>query len=131
MNASSNVVDLNANSLSDQVNRLVAENRRLRLKGEADDATIDLLKRQYDTLQGGVEDMIEDHRKIERDLSAARDRAVVAYTEIDGLLKQAADLIVQAMRARVPAAAPDDGELRRDAAATNRTETRMPQVLLS
>lgn len=131
MNASSNVVDLNASSLSDQVNRLVAENRRLRLKGEADDATIDLLKRQYDTLQGGVEDMIEDHRKIERELSASRDRAVVAYTEIDGLLKQAADLIVQAMRARVPSAAPDDGELRRDAAATNRTETRMPQVLLS
>lgn len=95
------VIDMNAAHTIDQVSKLVAENRRYRMKSEADDRTIQVLKEQYDTLQAGVENMIEQHRAIERELCAERDRAVRSYTEIEGHLHQAADLIVQAMRARV------------------------------
>lgn len=95
------ITDQNLAAFSDQINRLIAENRRLQKKSDADDKTIHILKQQYETLNAGVENMIEDHRRIERGLSAERDRAVVSYTEIDGLLGQTADLIMQAARARV------------------------------
>jgi len=91
---------MNIADVSDQVNRIVAENRRLLAKSDADDATIATVKAQYDTLHAGVEDMIEDHRRIERNLTAERDRAVRAFTEINGLLLQTTDLITQALRAR-------------------------------
>jgi len=56
-------------TLSDQINALVAENRRLRSKSDADDQTIGLLKANYKTVTDGIEDMVEDHRKIERELT--------------------------------------------------------------
>jgi folate-dependent tRNA-U54 methylase TrmFO/GidA len=129
------VIDMNAAHVTDQVAKLVAENRRYRVKSEADDKTIHLLKEQYDALQSGVENMIEEHRANERALAAERDRAVRSYTEIEGHLHQAADLIVQAMRARVGNAdpAPDrvgaadpGGPMSHQLA-----DSRMPQVLLS
>lgn len=84
-----------------QVDALVRENRRLLLKSEADDKTIHMLKAQYDAIQAGMENMIEDHRRRERELLAEADRANVAYTEIEGHLNQAGDLIMQAARARI------------------------------
>lgn len=94
-------------TFSDQINRLIAENRRLLKKSEADDKTIHLLKEQYEGLHNGVEDMVEDHRRIERDLVDKANRHELAYTEIVGLLDQAADLIVQAARARVGNVTPE------------------------
>lgn len=94
-------------TLSDQISQLIAENRRLRNKSDADDKTIHLLKEQNDTLRNAWEDMVEDHRRTERDLAHDRDRHVVAYTEIDGLLHQVADLILQTTRARVGNATPE------------------------
>lgn len=88
-------------TLSDQINQLIAENRRLRSKSAADDATIHLLKEQYAAVSGGIEDMVEDHRKIERELTIEAHNARVAYIQIQGLLDQAADLILQAARARI------------------------------
>lgn len=95
------ITDQHISAFSDQINLLIAENRRLLKKSEADDKTIYVLKDQYDTLHAGVESLIEDHRAIERQLAGERDRAVRAYTEINGLLNQSADLIMQAIRARV------------------------------
>lgn len=126
-------------TLSDQVNALIAENRRLRMKSEADDKTIHVLKEQYDSLQSGVENMVEDHRRIEnamledhrstvRELVAERDRAVRAYTEIEGNLNQAADLIMQAARARVGNETPDPMP---QAHTPHLADSRIPQVLLS
>lgn len=94
-------------SWSDQINRLIAENRRLINKSEADDHTIGVLKQQYDGLQAGVEAMVEDHRRIERGLMAERDRAVRAFAQIDGLLNCVGDLVVQAARARSGDATPE------------------------
>lgn len=94
-------------TLSEQVTQLIAENRRLLKKSEADDTTIHLLKQQNEALRSSWEDMVEDHRRIERDLSNDRDRHVVAYTEIDGLLHQVADLILQTTRARVGNSTPE------------------------
>lgn len=110
-------------TLSDQINALVAENRRLRNKSTADDITIQTLTEQYERLQSGVEDMVEDHRRRERELIAAADRAERAYVSIQGLLDQAADLILQAARARVGDAMP--------APVPHLTDSRMPGVALS
>lgn len=89
------------NPLSDQVNQMISELRRLRNKSDADDKTIHLLKEQNAELRGGIENLVEDHRRIERGLLAERDEAKIAYVEIEGLLNQAADSIMQAARARI------------------------------
>lgn len=115
-------------SLSEQVSRLVAENRSLRIKGDADDKAIHLMQEQYDILQSGVESLVEDHRKIERELTAERDRAMRAYARIDGLLNQTADLVLQAMRAKIGNATPDPLP---KASTPHLVDDRMPQVLLS
>ncbi len=94
-------------AFTDQISAMVAENRRLRNKSDADDKTIHVLKAQYDAVTGGIENMIEDHRKIERDLTIQLHKAQAAYQEIDGLLHQASDLILQAARARVGNGTPE------------------------
>jgi len=94
-------------ALSDQINQLIAETRRLRNKSDADDKTIHLLKEQNAELRGGIESLVEDHRRIERKLVGERDEAQLAYTEIEGLLNQAADCIMQAARARIGDQAPE------------------------
>jgi hypothetical protein len=114
--------------IHNQVAVMVAENRRLLKKSAADDATIHILKEQYDTLQAGVENMVEDHRRIERELSAERDRAVRAFTEIDGLLNQTADLVMQAARARTGDNTPEQMPERRLASIN---DDRLPIARLS
>ncbi len=113
---------------TDQATKLVAENRRLRIKSDVDDETINILKQQYDELQSGVENLIEDHRKIERQLCAERDRAVRTSAEIEALLTQAGDLILQAMRARIGDVTP---KVMPKAQTPHLVDQRMPQVLLS
>lgn len=88
-------------AMIDQVTSLVQENRRLRAKSNADDETIHLLKEQYATVAGGIEGMVEDHRRRERELMIESHQHKVAYEEIRGLLNQAGDLLLQAFRARV------------------------------
>lgn len=94
-------------AFSQQANQLVAENRRLLLKSQTDDETIRTIKGQYDQLAAGIENMVEDHRKIERDLAIRADKAERAAKEIEGLLTRAADLIMQAFRARDGDATPE------------------------
>lgn len=113
---------------TDQISGLIAENRRLRNKSDADDKTIHLLKEQYASVTGGIEDMIEDHRRVERDLTIEAHNAKVAYTQIQGLLDQAADLILQAARARIG----DDTPAKMPAAIIPvLADGRMPEVSLS
>jgi len=99
-------------TLSEQVDRLVAENQHLRVKSENDDKTIHLLKEQYtlladqvDGINARAEREIERSRTIARDsimnMQIDRDQAQVAYREIESLLLQATDTITQALRARV------------------------------
>ncbi len=78
--------------------------------------------------------MVEQHRSNERQLAAERDRAVRAYTEIEGHLNQAADLILQASRARAGNQAPQEresGAIHGTLAEAQYSDTRMPQVLLT
>lgn len=101
---------MDIDAFSTQVSDLVAENRRLLLKSQTDDDTIRTVKAQYDALSDGMENLIEDHRKIERELSIRADKAERAAKEVEGLLARAADLIMQAFRAKegdtTPAAMP-------------------------
>ncbi len=82
------------------------------MKSEADDATIVLLKSQYDQISGGMESLIEDHRRIERNLTVEIHNTRAADKEIAGLLNQVADLILLAARARIgndtPATMPEN-----------------------
>ncbi len=112
--------------LSDQINALVAENRRLRNKSEADDATIALLKDQYRTVTKGIEDMVEDQRKIERELTIEIHNTRAADKEIAGLLNQVADLILQAARARIGDSVPANmSEM------AHHEDKRLPGIVLS
>lgn len=84
----------------DQANQMVTENQNLRVKSDNDDKTIHLMKAQYDGLSASVEAV---HNKHDRELHIARterDQAVRAFKEIDTLLMQAANLVMQALRAR-------------------------------
>lgn len=98
-------------ALSDQVNQIVAENQHLRVKSENDDITLNLMKSQYDSLAAQVADIRSKARaEVEKarnmaadqiaDMTIERDQAVRAFKEIDTTLMQAADLIMQALRAR-------------------------------
>ena len=105
-------------AFTDQANRIVAENQHLRVKSENDDITIRLLKDQYSGLAAEVNgirdkaaaDIARAKDGAERAVSGMqieRDQAVIAFKEIDTLLLQAADLIMQALRAREGDAAPE------------------------
>lgn len=85
---------------SNQANQLVTENRRLRLEVESVRRLHADMKQRYDTVAAGMNDMIEDHRKIERDLQFRVDRAESSEKEVAELLLRVADMIQQAFRAR-------------------------------
>ncbi len=90
-----------------QASALVNENRRLRIKSDGDDKTITTIKQQYDVLARDFETY--QHRCGEREhaLITERDQAVREKSEIEGLLNQAADLIIQALQKSRPT---EDGE---------------------
>lgn len=101
---------MNEERLSDQIGRLIDENRRLRVKSNEDDETIRMLTDKLEELQAGVNGMIEthreaedsmkeEHRAIQRDLSFRADNAEIKERKMRSLVNQAADLILQAMRA--------------------------------
>lgn len=105
-------------TFADQANRLVAENQHLRVKSDSDDLTIRLMREQYDGLAATVNNVrdkaaaeikaTQDYAEHEiSDLTIERDQAVRAFKEIDTLLLQAADLVMQALRAREGDAAPE------------------------
>jgi len=99
---------MNVMSLSDQVSRLVAENQNLRVKVENDGKTIHLMRSQYDALASSVNrERDRLHREIQ-DLKIERDQSLRAFKEIDTTLLQAADLIMQAMRARQGVEIPEE-----------------------
>jgi hypothetical protein len=87
-------------TLSEQIDRLVSENQHLRVKSDNDDITRRLLKEQYEALAGSVEGIKAKHDREMHILRTERDQAVIAFKEIDTLLLQAADMIMQALRAR-------------------------------
>lgn len=94
-------------SFADQANRMVVENQNLRVKSDNDDKTIHLMKDQYDGLSASVEAMRTRHDREMHTLRTERDQAVRAFKEIDTVLLQAADLIMQALRARQGNTTPD------------------------
>jgi hypothetical protein len=98
---------MNSQSFADQANRLVTENQNLRVKSDNDDKTIYLMKEQYDGLSSSVEAMRNKHDREMHTLRTERDRATRAFKEIDTVLLQAADLIMQALRARQGDGAPE------------------------
>lgn len=98
-------------ALSDQINMMVAENQHLRVKSDSDDLTINLMRQQYDGLAAQVADIrakarseVEKARNMAEDqvadMTIERDQAIRSFKEIDTTLMQAADLIMQALRAR-------------------------------
>ena len=91
---------MNTITLSEQVDRLVSENQHLRVKTNNDEITRNLMKQQYDALAATVEGTRNKHEREVHLLRTERDQAVRAHREIDSLLMQAADLLVQAFRAR-------------------------------
>ena len=97
--------------LSAQVNHLESENRHLRIKGEADEKTIAMLKADNEFLRNDVERMIREKTLNEDTLRRERDEARSTSVEIEGLLTQTANFIVQGLRARkgnlTPASIPD------------------------
>ena len=105
-------------TLSEQVDRLVAENQHLRVKSDNDDITIRLLKEQYELLSKQVADIREKAaREVEKarnyardsvmDMQMDRDQAIVAYREIESLLLRTADTVTQALRARAGDSTPE------------------------
>jgi hypothetical protein len=95
------------NTLSTQVNQMVAENQHLRVKSENDDVTIRLMKEQYDALAASVDGLRNKHDRESYSLRTERDQAVRSFKEIDTTLMIAADLIMQALRARQGDSTPD------------------------
>lgn len=87
-------------AFSRQATDLVNENRHLHTKCESQENTIALLQNQYDDLADSVDGMKDRHERECHQLRTERDRALRAYTQMDGLLAQTADLIMQAARAR-------------------------------
>lgn len=102
-------------TLSEQVSRLVAENQHLRVKTENDEITRNLMKEQYDALASSVEGTRNKHEREVHLLRTERDQAVRAFKEVDSLLMQAADLLVQAIRAREGDATPEKMPVNRGA----------------
>lgn len=126
----------NPMTLSEQVERLVAENQSLRVKSNNDDTMIHLLKEQYEILHRQVQGIRERaDREVEKarafardsvmDMQMDRDRALVAYREIEGLLLRATDTITQALRARVGDLTP---EKMPEADLPHINDDRLPQI---
>lgn len=129
----------NTEAFGEQAARLVAENQHLRVKSESDDLTIHLMKEQYDGIaakMNGVRDkaarevaaVLDSAEREISDLTVERDQAVRAFKEIDTLLLQAADLIMQALRAREGDKAPEQMPERQ---VMHVTDDRLPIARLS
>ncbi len=86
--------------LSDRVREMVTENQSLRVRTDNDEKTIFLMKAQYDSLAASVDAMRDKHDREMHKMRTERDQAVRAFKEIDTTLMQAADMIMQALRAR-------------------------------
>ena len=97
--------------LSEQISRLVSENQHFRVKSENDEKTIHLLKQQYSGLSATVNGIRDKHAREMHDLTTERDEAVVRHQQVTTLLLQAADIVMQALRANegdtVPLNIPD------------------------
>lgn len=93
--------------LSDQIRDIVTENQNLRVRTDNDAKTIFLMKQQYDALAASVDGMKDKHDREIHKMRTERDQAVRAFKEIDTTLMQAADLIMQALRARQGDATPE------------------------
>jgi uncharacterized membrane protein YcjF (UPF0283 family) len=87
-------------TLTTQVSTIVHENRRLRLRVDNDAHTIATLKAQYNELASDFKSAQQSWRETEHQLITERDRALTAEKEINGLLNEAADLIIQAAARR-------------------------------
>lgn len=109
---------MSTTTLIDQVDRMVAENQHLRVRCESQETTITLMREQYDSLAFTVDDIrSKARREVEKardnaesevsGMTIERDQAIRAFKEIDGLLLQAADLVMQALRARQGDATPE------------------------
>ncbi len=85
--------------LAQQVNLTVSENQSLRVKSDNDEITIQLLKEQYDSLSASFSEMKSKYELDLHEMRTERDKAIVAKTEMDRLLRQAGDLLLQAARA--------------------------------
>lgn len=129
---------MNDIALIDQTTRMVTENQNLRVKSDNDDITINLMRSQYDALAGEVKairdkaasDVARTRDRAEREISdmrIERDQAVRAFKEIDTLLLQAADLIMQALRAREGNGTP---EIMPKAMTPHIVDARIPEVTL-
>lgn len=93
--------------LSDQIRDIVTENQNLRVRTDNDAKTIFLMKQQYDALAASVDGVKDKHDREIHKMRTERDHAVRAFKEIDTTLMQAADLIMQALRARQGDATPE------------------------
>lgn len=105
-------------TLNDQVGELVAEVQHLRVKSNNDDTTISLMRAQYDALAADVSrirskaatevGIARDRADAEvTEMRIERDQALRAFKEIDTTLMSAADLIMQALRARAGEITPE------------------------
>lgn len=86
---------------------MVTENQNLRVRTDNDSITIGLMRSQYDALAASVDAMRDKHDREMHKLRTERDQAVRSFKEIDSTLMQAADLIMQALRARQGDATPE------------------------
>ena len=93
--------EITLSAFTDQVNALVAENRHLTIKNESDGNTIALLTKQYDDIASSVDKMKADYEQAIQTLRVERDQAVRKFAHINSLLSQCADIVMQALRARI------------------------------
>jgi len=114
--------------LSDQIRDIVTENQNLRVRTSNDSVTIGLMKSQYDALAASVDGMKDKHDREMHKMRTERDQAVRSFKEIDTTLMQAADLIMQALRARQGDAAP---EVMPDRLTSHIKDDRLPIARLS
>lgn len=126
-------------TLSEKVNAVVDENQHLRTRCESQETTIELMREQYEALAGQV-DSIRNRARIDverargkaeaevTDMMIERDRAIRAYVEIDGLLRQTGELISSAFRARAGNETPEQVPERRLAVVD---DSRLPAASIS
>lgn len=87
--------------VSNQVNVLIEENRRLRRKSELDDNTIEMMTNQYNDLSSKVEGLIAVAQQREHMLQVDSDKHRLSSQEIEGALKQVGELITSVLARRV------------------------------
>ena len=86
---------------SKQVVAYEAELRHLRIKVEADEKVMMMLKQQNAQLQNDIEEMHREHTTEIRQLRHERDEAKSSCAEIESILNQTANFLAQGLRARI------------------------------